>query len=438
MFNLRISLLFIFSSACSAQLGAGGGVSAFPIPQTIIQISSVGQLPVSCSGSIGWLLAPTGVLYTCQNGVPGVSGGVPSPFTIPGPIRLSGPGAGYVTMLHGIPASIATPTSGSRTLFYDSTNGDAISVKLSDGSVVDIQSVPSLSPSFSNATVTLAPGYPTNYACGIVSAICIDMSLSGVSTNPATYGLNIQGTLNPASGSNPVISAINNSPFVNMPAGYGTATLAAMQNAIGSNLTDNGSAIYGNQGTYYDQGPSTLVLMEGDLVTVAKFSGGGVTTGIGIQSDIDIDNAFCTECDGFNSALQPITATIGTFANFKADYSQYSDGSTTVTNLKGAWITSPVGKFGFTNNAGVQIDDQGSGSGHYAIRQIGASNVSQFDGLIGFTGQTLAALGMLTIANGQETYCSDCTVTSGINNTCAGSGSGAFARKINGVLKCEI
>jgi hypothetical protein len=40
--------------------------------------------------------------------------------------------------------------------------------------------------------------------------------------------------------------------------------------------------------------------------------------------------------------------------------------------------------------------------------------------------------------NSAQLYCSDCTVTSSIDNTCAGSGSGAVALRINGAWKCQI
>lgn len=41
-------------------------------------------------------------------------------------------------------------------------------------------------------------------------------------------------------------------------------------------------------------------------------------------------------------------------------------------------------------------------------------------------------------SNGMELFCSDCTVTSAIDDTCAGSGSGAFAFRIAGAWKCNI
>jgi hypothetical protein len=49
---------------------------------------------------------------------------------------------------------------------------------------------------------------------------------------------------------------------------------------------------------------------------------------------------------------------------------------------------------------------------------------------------TLATLGAVIPTAGDQCYCSDCTVTSGIDNTCVGSGSGAMAFKIGSVAKC--
>jgi len=41
-----------------------------------------------------------------------------------------------------------------------------------------------------------------------------------------------------------------------------------------------------------------------------------------------------------------------------------------------------------------------------------------------------------TVKNGSRGYCSDCAVTSNVNNTCAGSGSGAFWFRIQGAFEC--
>lgn len=42
-----------------------------------------------------------------------------------------------------------------------------------------------------------------------------------------------------------------------------------------------------------------------------------------------------------------------------------------------------------------------------------------------------------TVSAGTQVYCSDCTVTSGSNNTCANSGTGSMALRLNGAWKCE-
>ena len=49
---------------------------------------------------------------------------------------------------------------------------------------------------------------------------------------------------------------------------------------------------------------------------------------------------------------------------------------------------------------------------------------------------TGVTLGGLVNTNGGIAYCSDCQVTSGADNTCAGSGSGALAVRLNGVWRC--
>jgi len=50
----------------------------------------------------------------------------------------------------------------------------------------------------------------------------------------------------------------------------------------------------------------------------------------------------------------------------------------------------------------------------------------------------VAFIGLGTPANGSQRTCSDCTVTSAIDNTCASGGSGAQAFRVNGAWKCVI
>jgi len=57
--------------------------------------------------------------------------------------------------------------------------------------------------------------------------------------------------------------------------------------------------------------------------------------------------------------------------------------------------------------------------------------VTQSSGFITLTASLFAALG--TPANGTIVYCSDCTIAS----PCAGSGTGALAKRLNGVWVCN-
>lgn len=50
--------------------------------------------------------------------------------------------------------------------------------------------------------------------------------------------------------------------------------------------------------------------------------------------------------------------------------------------------------------------------------------------------KTVEFSGLGTPANGTVAICSDCTVTSGADNTCAGSGTGALAVRLNSVWRC--
>jgi hypothetical protein len=56
----------------------------------------------------------------------------------------------------------------------------------------------------------------------------------------------------------------------------------------------------------------------------------------------------------------------------------------------------------------------------------------------GFNVQIVTFLNLGAPANSAIFYCSNCTVTSGIDNTCAGAGTGAMAFRIDGAWKCTI
>ncbi|HYE80379.1 MAG TPA: hypothetical protein VEI97_20570 [bacterium] len=75
----------------------------------------------------------------------------------------------------------------------------------------------------------------------------------------------------------------------------------------------------------------------------------------------------------------------------------------------------------------------GTTSAYNALTPVRASNVPQgfILGLADGTTQTFANLGAAT--NGTMIYCSDCTFA----NPCAGAGTGAIAKRLNGAWRCD-
>ena len=83
------------------------------------------------------------------------------------------------------------------------------------------------------------------------------------------------------------------------------------------------------------------------------------------------------------------------------------------------------------------------GAQDYYVAAISVSRANSWSGAQTFTGgitvagnvqyvaTTFAALG--TPPNGTTSYCSDCVVT----NPCAGSGTGAIAKRLNGIWICN-
>ncbi len=105
------------------------------------------------------------------------------------------------------------------------------------------------------------------------------------------------------------------------------------------------------------------------------------------------------------------------------------------TNIAGAKLILAGGKA--TGNAAggvIEFQTSDAGSSGTTLQSLTAKATIQQNG--GFTqaGVTHANLG--TPSNGTLIYCSDCTVTSGADNTCAASGSGALAVRLNGAWRC--
>lgn len=75
----------------------------------------------------------------------------------------------------------------------------------------------------------------------------------------------------------------------------------------------------------------------------------------------------------------------------------------------------------------------------FSLKEVIGGDTNTGNSLIGRSLQlSPVVFSGLSTVDGTEQYCKTCTVTSGSDNTCAGSGSGAKAVRINGVSKCFI
>jgi hypothetical protein len=81
----------------------------------------------------------------------------------------------------------------------------------------------------------------------------------------------------------------------------------------------------------------------------------------------------------------------------------------------------------FTTDSVLSIKNRANN----ASAAIGVSRAS-------YAATLFANLATAAPTNGDTVYCSDCTVTSGSDDTCAGSGTGADVMRLNGVYRCRI
>src|SRR5207253_2473504 len=108
------------------------------------------------------------------------------------------------------------------------------------------------------------------------------------------------------------------------------------------------------------------------------------------------------------------------------DYLEMTNGAT--ANPAAVFLTAKGSdsnihlRLGAVGTGGVFFGKQGSAYSAYW---------DETNQLLGIGSKTFSGLG--TPANGQFAYCSDCTIA----NPCAGSGSGAFAKRLNGVWVCN-
>lgn len=143
----------------------------------------------------------------------------------------------------------------------------------------------------------------------------------------------------------------------------------------------------------------------------------------------------CTGCtvatatsyvDNFN--VGPNGATLTTQRSFSAGVAVGA--TSTITNREGVRIANPTGSGTVVNNTGLLILAQTKGTTtNLAIDSQGG--VNKFTGQLELVGVTQASLG--ADVNGTIRYCSDCTIA----NPCAGAGTGALAKRLNGVWVCN-
>jgi hypothetical protein len=188
---------------------------------------------------------------------------------------------------------------------------------------------------------------------------------------------------------------------------FGLVVDAATRHANAQNITQVGGA--GITGTFDSTAAHTAANVFG-------VSGSATITGAGSGTDVAAVRGYVGNTG------------IGTATNmyhFWAPGDCGNSGGGTVTNCYGAKMEPQTGG---TNNFSYHAN-QTAGVNSWAVYNAGTAAMKS-----GTT--TFAAL--VAYANGAFVSCSDCTVTSGIDNTCAASGSGAFAQRINGAWKCSI
>jgi hypothetical protein len=115
--------------------------------------------------------------------------------------------------------------------------------------------------------------------------------------------------------------------------------------------------------------------------------------------------------------------------------------TTTVGSMQGVMVLPPAGAYCFpssgdaTNTPSLCLTPSAGGP----LEVNSGTKGSTFDVNLrktNSTGYTFAG-GLPAVSNGNAYYCSDCTVTSSVDNTAVGSGAGCYIQDIGGVHKCS-
>jgi hypothetical protein len=197
------------------------------------------------------------------------------------------------------------------------------------------------------------------------------------------------GVANAATGDGPTLSSVGetNVPINIAPAGTGALNVSAPLN-----MTGTGTVAYTT--------PGTAATVQTKIALPSLNLGGfAQMVALGIPSTANSTSRVLSLFDARSTAHQPTLAVFTPDENNLGGFSW--DGSDTIFGIK-TTVTNGI------------------------IKLLG--------GFGAVTGVAFADLG--TPANGTFTFVTDGTVTSGADNTCAGSGTGAFAVRLNSVWRC--
>jgi hypothetical protein len=173
----------------------------------------------------------------------------------------------------------------------------------------------------------------------------------------------------------------------------------------------NMGTITNNIGIWVDTPIAGFSLPLNNFSFYASQQGGSATNDYDFWADEQ--GVFRIRADNtFNSVYQAIPAL------YNPQFTKYTPGAVNYERLVLSQWSGNV----------AQIGTESGGTGTLRqVQEIGKGWI-----LVTSTFSSLSSL-----INGTQLYCSDCTVTSAVNDTCVGSGSGAAAERINGVWACR-
>lgn len=191
-------------------------------------------------------------------------------------------------------------------------------------------------------------------------------------------------------------------------------------------------------GTPTKSGINTLVVSNGSLTVTGTTA--TITTGVSGLSDVSgtlvSSSNFRVPSNGTSSStsLQFGAANLGFYVT--SAYLAVSASNITAMGWNGA-----TGNTHVTQGYSIVFGSNGLGTPDVGLTRPSAGAVRVTDASTGYgqiqaggmvlNATTFASLG--TPSNGTFLYCSDCTIA----NPCAGSGTGAFAKRLNGAWVCN-